>query len=150
MEYFGSSRTNLFCAHWGHHGPEHSHLHSVHEHMVADPTSFHTYGLAWKDHHLGFYFDRILVHTCTPPHPPFADLKDFHLILNIAMGGNPFAGEKPAEEGEWKMLVQYVKKWDVPPGGWKMLLEGMKDGRRESGVDTVKKYVLKLSGRGKK
>ncbi len=149
MEFFGTSRKNLFCAHWGPHGPQDSHLHSVYEHKVADPTSFHTYGLAWKGNHLGFYCDRSLVHTCTPPHPPFADLKDFRLILNIAMGGNPLEGKKPAEQGNWRMEVEYVSRWRLPPGGWKLLLDRVESGHHKRGMDTVKEYVLKLSGRGK-
>jgi beta-glucanase (GH16 family) len=154
MEYFGMSRTNLSCAHWGPHGPEYSHLHSIHEHKVPDPTTYHTYGLAWTGHLIGFYIDRRLVHTCSPPHPPFCDLEHFHLILNVAMGGNPFAGKRPARVGEWELTCEWVRQWEVPPGGWDALRRagsgatGGGNGKGKKGGDVIKQYLMKLTGKG--
>ena len=81
---------------------------------------FHVYAVEWKEGEFTWYCDDQLVHkrtsgwyTGTQPFPaPFDE--DFHILLNMAVGGNFDGGVVPS--GDWQsgeMKVDYVRvyKW---------------------------------------
>ncbi len=74
---------------------------------------FHVYAIEWEEDRIDFYFDDLLYQSFRnngegPPSWPFD--RDFHLILNIAVGGN-WGGKMGVDESIWpqKMLIDYVR-----------------------------------------
>jgi beta-glucanase (GH16 family) len=74
---------------------------------------YHTYSLDWNADKMDFLFDDKVFHTFINAHTdvnawPFD--KDFHLILNIAVGGN-WGGKMGVDAAIWpqQMLVDYVR-----------------------------------------
>jgi beta-glucanase (GH16 family) len=70
-------------------------------------TAFHKYATEWTQASIKFYVDDVLVKsyindTASPFH------KDFHIILNVAMGGN-FAGAIDDNISKASMEVDYVR-----------------------------------------
>ena len=76
--------------------------------------SFHKYAVKWKEDSIQFYVDGILGMTYSPSNMsdpnywPFDS--EFHLILNIAIGG-AWGGQRGIQEGTWEtsMEVDYVR-----------------------------------------
>jgi beta-glucanase (GH16 family) len=82
---------------------------------IADASeAFHIYGLEWTDAKMDFMVDRKIYHTVV--RDPNDDFKGwpfdqpFHLILNIAVGGN-WGGREGVDENIWpqRMEVDFVK-----------------------------------------
>lgn len=76
-------------------------------------SDFHEYSIEWNKEKIEFYFDGELYLTFHNNHDgpeawPFD--RDFHLVLNIAVGGN-WGGKMGVDESIWpqKMLVDYVR-----------------------------------------
>lgn len=76
-------------------------------------SEFHTYGLEWNAEKMDFMFDGQVFHTFKNIHEgpnawPFD--RDFHLILNVAVGGN-WGGKKGVDASSFpqKMLVDWVR-----------------------------------------
>ncbi len=76
-------------------------------------TAFHTYGMEWDKDKIDFLFDDKVYHSFANRHEgpdawPF-DL-DFHLVLNIAIGGN-WGGKMGVDTTIWpqQMVVDYVR-----------------------------------------
>lgn len=74
---------------------------------------FHQYSIEWNNEKIDFFFDGILYQTFQNLHQgpdawPFD--KDFHLILNLAVGGN-WGGKHGIDDEIWpqQMEVDYVK-----------------------------------------
>ncbi len=74
---------------------------------------FHSYGIEWDSEKIDFMMDGKTFHTFRNRHEgpdawPFD--KDFHLILNLAVGGN-WGGKLGVDESVFpqKMLVDYVR-----------------------------------------
>lgn len=44
-------------------------------------------------------------------------MKDFRILLNIAVGGTLNKGTLPAD-GTYEMAVRELEMWDAPEGGW--------------------------------
>lgn len=89
--------------------------------MVPDfATTFHTYGMEWNEDRLVFYLDDKKYFTFNNDKSgnlaswPFD--KRFHLILNIAVGGN-WGGSKGIDPGlsEATMEIDYVRLYRVDP-----------------------------------
>lgn len=76
-------------------------------------TEFHEYGIEWDADKIDFFFDNRKYHTFHNKHEgsgawPFD--RNFHLILNIAVGGN-WGGKMGVDTAVWpqQMLVDYVR-----------------------------------------
>lgn len=44
-------------------------------------------------------------------------IDDWQIIINVAMGGNVCAGQKPAD-GHYDFVIHELKMSDEPTGGW--------------------------------
>lgn len=87
---------------------------------IADcQDAYHVYAIDWKEDKMDFYVDDILYHTVTrdpKDDKPDDDFKGwpfdqkFHLIMNIAVGGN-WGGKEGVDENIWpqKMEIDYVR-----------------------------------------
>lgn len=87
----------------------------------GDITDFHNYGVEWTTAGFGFYIDGKMFFTVTPtqyqnsnglyissPTAPFD--QPFHILLNLAIGGNYDGGRSPDDSfKEAEMLVDYVR-----------------------------------------
>lgn len=82
--------------------------------LTGSQTGFHIYAINWTKDKVDFFVDEKLYHTVTRVEGddfngwPF-DQK-FHLILNVAVGGN-WGGKEGVDESIWpqKMVVDYVR-----------------------------------------
>lgn len=90
---------------------------------------WHTYTFEWRSNEMKWYVDGVLTSTKTKwwsskANPPKADSdlnpwpapfnKPFHLLMNLAVGGN-FDGDPDATTPTTaEMLVDYVKVWALP------------------------------------
>lgn len=84
-------------------------------------TDFHTYGVEWSTNGFAFYCDDVKFFEVSPttyqgtnglytssPTAPFD--QEFHLLLNLAVGGNYDGGRQPDESfSSAEMLVDYVR-----------------------------------------
>lgn len=76
-------------------------------------TAFHVYAVEWRPDRMDFFVDDVRYNTVLNPHKtteewPFD--QRFHLILNLAVGGN-WGGAKGVDESIWprRMEVDYVR-----------------------------------------
>lgn len=84
--------------------------------------AFHIYGIEWDPDEIRWYYDGLLYHTETSstwysdaapgnPRAPFD--QDFHLLLNVAVGGN-FPGPPDGSTSfPQEMLVDWVRVYDL-------------------------------------
>ena len=82
-----------------------------------DAQQFHQYAMDWYPDHIDFWIDNTLYHQFKNEHKTTAEWpfdRLFHLILNVAVGGN-WGGKNGVNEKDWpqQMLVDYVRvyKW---------------------------------------
>ncbi len=106
MEHKGSELNKIYATlhypeHFGNNGDGNTT-------MIKDATtSFHIYTAEWSATEIKFYVDNILFKTfLNSPKVPFNH--DFHIILNLAMGGN-FAGTLDPTITNATMEVDYVR-----------------------------------------
>jgi beta-glucanase (GH16 family) len=85
---------------------------------VADAQeSFHIYAVEWSENKMDFYVDDNLYHTVIrDPKDDFKGWpfdKRFHLIMNIAVGGN-WGGAQGVDENIWpqRMEIDYVRVYE--------------------------------------
>ena len=77
---------------------------------------FHKYGVLWTEDKIEFFYDRKSLGTAweksgkSPVEWPYD--KEFHIILNLAMGGN-LGGEIPETMTEAEMRVNYVRVFSL-------------------------------------
>lgn len=82
-------------------------------------TEFHSYAIDWKSDKIDFYIDGESYFTFTNSDKSTAEWPfdhPFHLILNIAVGGN-WGGEKGIDTSIWpqRMEIDYVRIFDKKP-----------------------------------
>ena len=76
--------------------------------------AYHRYAVEWTEDSLTFYVDGNEYYSWTASntsdHNQWPFNTDFHLILNIAVGGT-WGGQQGIRDGEWEtsMLVDYVR-----------------------------------------
>jgi hypothetical protein len=63
-----------------------------------------------------WYIDGVPVMRASKPSGT-RPMKDFRILLNIAVGGTLNKGTLPAD-GTYEMVVRDLEMWDVPEGGW--------------------------------
>lgn len=81
---------------------------------------FHTYAMHWQKDQIDFYLDGKKYFTFANTGGDFEEWpfdQPFHLILNIAVGGN-WGGQKGVDDSIWaqRMEIDYVRVYDSPPG----------------------------------
>ena len=124
METWNGDPTNHSCLHWGFYTGEDSQKHKVIQTPMPDFASprGHEFGFAWQqpDHGPGgrlvWYIDgRPVMKAAWPMGAKF--LRDFQIIINVAMAGNVCDGVQPAD-GIYDLVVHEIKLCDAPMGGW--------------------------------
>ncbi len=79
--------------------------------------SFHVYAVDWRENEINFYVDDKLYHTVKrnpdDDHTGWPFDKRFHLIMNVAVGGN-WGGKEGIDESIWpqKMEIDYVRVYE--------------------------------------
>lgn len=123
-ETWNGQHENGACLHWGHFTPEDSAKHRVLKLPVPAMDQEHSYGFAWHGRRLVWFIDgyptmrAVLPDTCR-------DIREFNIILNVAMGGNVMGGIKP-DPGCYDMVIRNLAIWDAPgfDGAWDVAREG--------------------------
>jgi beta-glucanase (GH16 family) len=82
-------------------------------------TEFHTYAIDWKSDKIDFFIDNALYFTFENSEKTTAEWPfdhPFHLILNIAVGGN-WGGQKGVDTSIWpqRMEIDYVRVYTEKP-----------------------------------
>lgn len=82
-------------------------------------TAFHTYAIDWREDKIDFYIDDTLYFTFENSGKSSAEWpfdQPFHLILNVAVGGN-WGGKEGVDPKIWpqQMEVDYVRVYDKKP-----------------------------------
>lgn len=101
-ETWNGVQVNGACLHWGQYTPEDSDKHRVLKLPVPNMDQEHAYGFSWSGRRLVWFIDgyptmkAVLPQTCR-------DIREFNIIINVAMGGNVMQGQKPAP-GHYDMV----------------------------------------------
>ncbi len=106
MEHKGCEPNKIYSTlHYPKHFGDHADGDSI---MIKNTnTAFHTYSTEWTSTFIKFYVDDVIVKSYTNDGAsPFH--KNFHIILNVAMGGN-FAGPLDPNITNATMEVDYVR-----------------------------------------
>ncbi|KAI1003934.1 hypothetical protein K3495_g4274 [Podosphaera aphanis] len=121
-EAWNGSPVNHSCLHWGHYNAEDSSKHRVRETPIGPPGRVHEFSFVWeqapddKGGRVMWYIDaQPVMRACLPE--GIRPMRDFRIILNVAMGGNVCQGALP-DEGVYDFVVHELKMEDGPPGGW--------------------------------
>jgi beta-glucanase (GH16 family) len=82
-------------------------------------TEFHTYAIDWSSEKIDFFIDDELYFTFENSEKNTSEWPfdhPFHLILNIAVGGN-WGGQKGVDPSIWpqRMEIDYVRVYDKKP-----------------------------------
>lgn len=81
-------------------------------------STFHVYAVEWRANRMDFFVDDVRFNTFVNLHKTSAEWpydQRFHLLLNLAVGGN-WGGKKGVAEDIWprKMEVDYVRVYALP------------------------------------
>ncbi len=86
---------------------------------IADAErAFHVYSIEWAEDRIDFYVDSTRYHSFVNENSGFAAWpfdQRFHLLLNIAVGGN-WGGQKGVDQNIWpqQMVIDYVRVYQRP------------------------------------
>lgn len=124
MEAWDGDRTNHSCLHWGHFNGEDWNKHRVIETPVPslDAPEGVRFDFVWEEDEatgsgkLLWYIDGRPVMKATKPGGT-RPMRDFRIIINIAVGGNVCKGRLPPD-GVYELVIRDLAMWDWPPGGW--------------------------------
>jgi hypothetical protein len=123
FESWNGDNVNHSCLHWGHFNGEDWNKHRVLETPVPSMASQpHTFSFAWDEPNHGnggrmvWYIDGTPVMKATVP-PGTRPMRDYRIILNVAMGGNVCQGRLPSD-GTYDFVVHELKMTEEPIGGW--------------------------------
>ena len=122
MEYIGSDPSRIFgTIHYGRQWPYN--VYSSTNYFLPYGTfhdDFHEFALEWERGELRWYIDgqlfarRISWFSFGHPFPAPFD-RDFHLLLNIAVGGNLPGNPNSTTTFPQEMVIDYVRVYQVPP-----------------------------------
>lgn len=122
-ESWNGEHTNHTCLHWGHFTPEDGWKHRVIDTPIPDlPRRAVKYEFAWEqDEGSGkgrymWWIDGRAVMKCDIPEG-FRRMREWTVLLNVAMGGNVCQGKTP-KEGEYVMVVHELRLSGECDGGW--------------------------------
>lgn len=121
MEYLGNEPTSVFGTV---HGPEFSAANSITKsyELQGDrfDSGFHVFGVEWTPNRINWYVDDVLYQSLTPE--DIAEETDgkgewvfnrpFHIILNVAVGGNLPGSPNDETIFPQRMLVDYVRVYN--------------------------------------
>lgn len=124
MEAWNGDPDNHSCLHWGHYNgadwDKHRVLKSKTPHLgSAEGVLF---SFAWAENRttghgkMIWYIDGAPVMRASKP-AGTRPMKDFRILLNIAVGGTLNKGTLPAD-GTYEMAARDLEAWDAPVGGW--------------------------------
>lgn len=102
-----------FAYHWGSYTAEDAWKHATNA-IPCNGRGPHTIALEWDDRGLTFWFDhKIAMGPMTMPVEDgrSAQVEDFSLILNVAMGGNATGNVTPAQ-GVYEMRVGKIEMYE--------------------------------------
>lgn len=124
FEAWNGDRTNHTCLHWGHFNGEDWNKHRVVETPIPHIDSPHgiRFDFAWDEDEASgngkmvWYIDGRPVMKASKP-PGTRPMKDFRILINIAVGGNVCQGVMP-QDGTYEFVIRDLAMWDTPPGGW--------------------------------
>ncbi|PSK33503.1 hypothetical protein B9Z65_7390 [Elsinoe australis] len=130
FEAWDGSTQNHSCLHWGHFNGEDWDKHRVMETELGQRITGNSghdgegvvFDFAWdesedgKEGKLVWYIDGKPVMKAAKPKGT-RSLKDYRILINVAMGGNVCKGNLPAD-GHYEMVVRDLAMWEEPIGGW--------------------------------
>ncbi|PNS14760.1 hypothetical protein CAC42_1989 [Sphaceloma murrayae] len=129
FEAWDGSSVNHSCLHWGHFNGDDWDKHRVQETELGSkirpsghPDEGVRFDLAWdesEDSNEGriiWYVDGRPVMKASKPKGT-RSLKDYRILINVAMGGNVCKGRLP-DDGRYEMVVRDLAMWEEPEGGW--------------------------------
>jgi hypothetical protein len=124
MEAWNGNSDNHSCLHWGQHDAADANKHQVVKTRTSDLGSPRgvLFSVAWlEDPAMGngkliWYIDGVPVMRASKP-TGTRPMKDFRIIVNIAMGGTVNKGTLPPD-GTYEMIVRDLEAWEAPVGGW--------------------------------
>ncbi|KAF7982701.1 hypothetical protein HWV62_26540 [Athelia sp. TMB] len=124
FESWNGDRINHSCLHWGFYNGEDYWKHRVRENPIRDmdcPVG-HVFAFAWDQPPAGasgrmvWYIDGVPVMKAPIPDGT-RRLREFRIIINIAIGGNVCEGKIP-KDGQYDLVVHELRMDDHPAGGW--------------------------------
>jgi beta-glucanase (GH16 family) len=116
-EAWDGIKENGTCFHWGHYNGQDWNKHRVLKLPISG--SEHRYGFAWdckEEKMIWFTDDRPTMKASIPK--GVRDLKEFQILLNVAMGGNVLNGSTPIVPSTSDMVVKDLRMYKELPGGW--------------------------------
>ncbi|RMZ90628.1 hypothetical protein DV736_g2142, partial [Chaetothyriales sp. CBS 134916] len=123
-ETWNGDLENHSCLHWGFYTPEDGWKHRVRGTRISDMAQRAVkYEFAWEQDEQGGGKSRLVWWIDGRPvmKAPIPDgqrpMRDFQVIVNIAMGGNVCQGQRP-RDGTYDFVVHEVSMSDEPEGGW--------------------------------
>ncbi|PWN52403.1 concanavalin A-like lectin/glucanase, partial [Violaceomyces palustris] len=139
FETWNADGINRSCLHWGHHHLEEDRGKHVvrdgHENSDSESTT-RSFGFAWfqrEDQDVGggpgeerkqpskggeliwYVDDKAVMKSGIPS--GLRDLKDWNMIVNLAMAGNVMGGQRP-DDGTYLLILHSLEIYRHPPGGW--------------------------------
>lgn len=118
MEHVGHSPNIIHSSVHSKHSNFREGNHSSEKTKVASVEDFHVYGVEWSEDTIDFSLDGLVYHTLEKGDReeddwPFTKEDEFHLILNIAVGGG-WAGKKGLDKAAlpFFMEVDYVRVFE--------------------------------------
>lgn len=114
MEHVGFARDTVYGTV---HTKAYNHMYGTHKGgniILKDAEQeFHVYGINWKENTMDFFVDDQVYFSFKNDNKTFAEWpfdQEFHLIMNIAVGGN-WGGKMGVDENIWpqQMQVDYVR-----------------------------------------
>ncbi|RKF72990.1 Beta-glucanase [Golovinomyces cichoracearum] len=123
-ESWNGLNTNHSCLHWGHYNAEDNQKHRVMETTLDSTNIIQEFSLAWEQvsekspqsGRLLWYLNGLPVMRASIPEG-IRPMRDFQIILNVAMGGNVCQGVLPAA-GVYDLIVHDIRMSEEPRGGW--------------------------------
>jgi beta-glucanase (GH16 family) len=119
-EAWDGIKENGTCLHWGHFNGQDWKKHRVLKVPVKTKTSpEYRYGFAWNcaSKKLLWLTDGQPTMKASIPEG-IRSMKDFQIIINVAMGGNVMQGSIPQVPSTHDMVISDLKLYKTVPGGW--------------------------------
>ena len=123
FESWDGDGVNHSCLHWGFFDGNDWDKHRVQETGLTELTrGGHRFDFVWDEDEgsgqgrLVWYVDGRAVMKASKP-PGTRRMRDFRLLVNIAVGGNVCKGHMP-RDGSYEMVLSGLGMYDAPPAGW--------------------------------
>ena len=138
MEIWNGGRNNHSCLHWGHYDGKDWDKHRVVETDLpgmdySRDSAGVRFDFVWdkdekgKEGRMVWYIDGKSVMKASKPRGT-RPMKDFRILINVAVGGNVCQGELPSD-GVCELVLKDLALWDGPPVGWEGLSKDWKQAK---------------------